>query len=92
MSRAPRTVLAAAALGTLLLVAGVVLVVTGAVDPVVVYEGSYEPLCPDGPSCGGGPWRTSLSGVQVTGGGVAALGGLLLAGVAGWSLGARPAG
>ncbi|WP_222193668.1 hypothetical protein [Modestobacter italicus] len=88
----PRSVLVTGAVAVLWLGTGVVLLLTGGADPVVVYGGSYEPACPEWPSCGPAPWRTSLSGVQVAGGGVAVLGGLLLAGVAGWLRGARPAG
>ena len=87
---AQRRAVVLGALGLALVVAGIAVVLGTAPEPTVTYGGSYEPLgCPTWPDCvSGGPgWSTVLTAGTVAGLGTAVLGGLLLAGVAGWLLG-----
>jgi uncharacterized membrane protein len=79
---APRGVLTVGAVGFLLFVVGIVVLVMAA-EPVVVYEGSYTPLAPNGV-----PWTIVVTGGQLIGAVMAVVGVVLLAGVAGWLLGA----
>jgi hypothetical protein len=82
-----------AALGVLLVLTGLVLVGTAGADPVTAYDGTYAPLADSG------AYRSVLTltvegalvwtRTQVVGAGVAVLGLLLLAAVAGWLLGLR---
>jgi len=81
----PRPVVLVGAVGSLLVVAGIVVLLTTAPEPVVTYTGSYEPLtCAEWPACDEGTWPGWLDAAQQTGLGTAVAGALLLAGVAGW--------
>ena len=95
MSRALPWLLAG--LGGALVVAGVLVVLGSAADPVTVYTGGYAPLDPADP----GPYRSELTlafdgagrspvGPHV-GGGLVVLGLLVLSALAGWFAGLRAA-
>jgi hypothetical protein len=81
-------VLAAGALGCLLVLAGIALVLTVGPDTVTTYSGSYAPLtCPGPEGCTPPAWWTLTGGGPRAGLGIAVVGGWILAAVAGWLLG-----
>lgn len=89
---AARTVLALGAAGAALVGGGTAVLLTGGAGPLVTYSGSYQPLvCPDGADCRGG-LSAALGALQLVGGGAALTGALLLAVLAGRSLGGRARG
>jgi hypothetical protein len=84
----PRGVLSVGAVGFLVVVAGIVVTLSAGAEPVTLYGGSYTPVDQgggDGPRL---PWAFAVTAGQLTGVGLALVGMLLLAGVAGWLLGA----
>jgi hypothetical protein len=90
-ARAVQVALLAGGVGLLLVVAGTAVALATEPDTLVAYSGSYQPLgCPGWPVCGDVPERTVVDAGRLTGLGVAVLGAMLLAAVAGrWQAAGR---
>jgi hypothetical protein len=85
VTAAHRRVLLLGVVGFLLFVAGLVTTLVTGAEPGTRYSGGYDPLaCTGAPGCDGLPWMIGVTTGQLVGGGLAALGSVLLAGVLGW--------